>query len=328
LSWSGSTFTRTDGTRTGSTVWTQARDASVKINAADHDAHDQDLAAGIQACLKKDGGNSPTANIPMGGFKLTGLPAGTSGTDSAALGQGLLAVTSSGTDTITATLSPAPAAYVSGQRYFFKAGGTNSGATTIEFNSLGAKTVKKMAGGSATALVGGEIVTGGFYAVDYNGTDMILEASPPRVAQVVNFQTGAVNTGITTIPADDTIPQNTEGDQYMSLAITPVNASSTLLIEVEAVLANSAAGASLLTAALFQDSTAGALAAGAVRSTQNNLATVSFRHKMTAGTTSATTFKVRGGGQAAGTTTFNGESGARLFGGVFASSITITEILP
>ena len=44
------------------------------------------------------------------------------------------------------------------------------------------------------------------------------------------------------------------------------------------------------------------------------------------GTTSATTFKIRAGGNGAGTWTFNGQSGARRYGGVEASSITITEI--
>jgi hypothetical protein len=47
---------------------------------------------------------------------------------------------------------------------------------------------------------------------------------------------------------------------------------------------------------------------------------------MDAGTTSETTFKVRAGGEEAGTTTFNGVGGARKYGGVLASSITITEI--
>ena len=51
-----------------------------------------------------------------------------------------------------------------------------------------------------------------------------------------------------------------------------------------------------------------------------------FSHFMTAGTTSETTFKVRAGFNASGTTTFNGSGGARRLGGVFASSITITEI--
>ena len=50
---------------------------------------------------------------------------------------------------------------------------------------------------------------------------------------------------------------------------------------------------------------------------------------MVSGTTSATTFKVRSGSSSlvGGTITFNGITGtSRLLGGVFASSITITEI--
>ena len=46
---------------------------------------------------------------------------------------------------------------------------------------------------------------------------------------------------------------------------------------------------------------------------------------MTAGTTSATTFRVRAGLNSAGTTTFNGASSARYYGGTLASSITIKE---
>jgi hypothetical protein len=129
------------------------------------------------------------------------------------------------------------------------------------------------------------------------------------------------------MPLDDTIPQNTEGDQYMTLAITPTNASSTLLIEVNWSGASSVVNT--IGVALFQDSTAGALAAALLRVAEaDQISTVSYIHKMTAGTTSATTFKVRAGGSSAGTTTFNGRSGGRLYGGVIASSITITEILP
>ena len=46
---------------------------------------------------------------------------------------------------------------------------------------------------------------------------------------------------------------------------------------------------------------------------------------MTAGTTSATTFKVRAGGTA-GTFTFNGVNGAGILNNTLASSIPITEI--
>lgn len=149
---------------------------------------------------------------------------------------------------------------------------------------------------------------------------------PGAVLQVVNTQTGAVATGTTTIPSDDTIPQNTEGDQYMTLAITPISSTNALKIDVVIQLASSIAGGRMA-AALFQDSTANALATcvqGFVDA--NKPMSMSFTYYMTSGTTSSTTFKVRAGASAAGTTTFNGASAARLYGGTYSSSITITEI--
>jgi len=142
--------------------------------------------------------------------------------------------------------------------------------------------------------------------------------------QTVNTITGAVSTGSTAIPDDDTIPQNTEGDQVMSLAITPNATTNKLKIDVVVHAQNG--GGSVITAALFQDSTANALAVGAQQNGGGNaMQPICFTHYMTASTTSATTFKVRIGGTA-GTTTFNGSASSRKFGGVLASSITITEI--
>lgn len=147
------------------------------------------------------------------------------------------------------------------------------------------------------------------------------------VVQVVNTQTGAVATGATSIPLDDTIPQNTEGDEYMTLAITPTSATNKLRIDV--VWFGSVASASEITVALFQDSTANALAAtSSVQVTATGRSIITLTHYMTAGTTSATTFKVRAGPNAGATLTFNGMSGTRLYGGAAASSITITEIIP
>jgi hypothetical protein len=149
------------------------------------------------------------------------------------------------------------------------------------------------------------------------------------VVQVVHTQTGAVATGTTVIPIDDTIPQNTEGDEQMSLAITPTNASNILYIDVTVMASSGIAAITRVIAALFQDSTADALAAAfSMDSNQYGGQMVNFRHKMTAGTTSATTFKVRVGLPAAGTHTFNGLAGGRYLGGVLASSITITEVTP
>lgn len=143
--------------------------------------------------------------------------------------------------------------------------------------------------------------------------------------QIVSSATSDVATGTTTIPHDDTVPQNTEGNQYMSLAITPKSATNTLVIDCLLGLSNSSAPNDLL-AALFQDSTANAVAASiSYMGTATGGVTLSVRHIMTAGTTSSTTFKVRAGGSVAGTTTFNGFGGNRHFGAITKSSMIITE---
>ena len=147
------------------------------------------------------------------------------------------------------------------------------------------------------------------------------------ILQVVNYQTGAVATGTGTIPIDDTIPQNTEGTQFMSLAITPKSTTSKLKIDVIWMGSSNYAGAVNIGIALFQDSNANALAAQfSTAAAQNYRVTIPLTYYMASGTTSSTTFYVRAGGGGAGTTTINGYSGNREFGGVMASSITIIEI--
>jgi len=155
------------------------------------------------------------------------------------------------------------------------------------------------------------------------------------VVQVVNTQTGASATGTTAIPIDDTIPQQTEGTEFMTLAITPKRATNKLRIDVVFNLAHvdSANRERDTSIALFQDSTANALAATWRRnvtfdatSSGVNSGAMLLTYYMTAGTTSATTFKVRGGDDSGATITFNGSGGSRVFGGVMISSITITEI--
>ena len=159
-----------------------------------------------------------------------------------------------------------------------------------------------------------------------NGSAALSFATAGKVVQVVNVMNGAVATGTTQIPADDTIPQKTEGDEYMTLAITPSNASNKLIIDVVASIGNNSANSSN-TVALFQDSTANALAVSLNMETGAQFVkNIKFTHFMAAGTTSATTFKVRAGSNQTATTTFNGRNSGRFFGGVFASSITITEI--
>lgn len=146
------------------------------------------------------------------------------------------------------------------------------------------------------------------------------------VAQIVSAVDGAVATGTTVLPLDDTIPQNTEGDEYMSLAITPKSASSTLIIQANLFLSHN--NDRRVSMALFRDSGADALAA-VTSSAQaaGDARQVTLIHRMASPGTGSTTFKLRAGGPSAGTTTFNGVGGARLFGGVASSSVVITEIM-
>lgn len=148
---------------------------------------------------------------------------------------------------------------------------------------------------------------------------------PGDVVQIRRNDTGAVATGTTAIPNDDTIPQSGEGDQYMSQAITPTSATNVLNVKALATLANSAN--TLLQTALFQDATANALATTRMHPDgTNSMQAVATDYSLLAATTSATTFKIRGG-SVSGTTTFNGSGGARKYGGVINSFMEVREVM-
>ena len=145
--------------------------ANTVISATTFNALTADLANGLTTCITKDGQTTPTANIPMGGFKITNLATGTAATDAATVAQiqsnGAALVTVTGTDTLTGSLTPALVAYVTGAVYYFVAPAANTGAVTLNIDTLGAKNVTR---DGTTALVAGDIVSGEMVAVVYDGT--------------------------------------------------------------------------------------------------------------------------------------------------------------
>jgi hypothetical protein len=153
-----------------------------------------DLASGLTTALTKDGQTTPTANIPMGTFKITGLGAGTALTDAAQFGQLQAGATQiavvTGTDTLAGTLTPTPTAYATGNLFSFVAVNTNTGAATINLNSLGAKSITKL---GSTALAAGDIVSGRIYLIEYDGTRFQL--INPSASSVSSFSAGT--TGFT-----------------------------------------------------------------------------------------------------------------------------------
>jgi hypothetical protein len=162
-----------------------------------------------------------------------------------------------------------------------------------------------------------------------NGSAWASQASAGggKLVQQVTNHTNAIVTGTTSLPQDTTIPQNTEGNALFELAITPESATNRLRIVV-LVQAVTAADGQILGIALFQDSTADALNCGwGFNHSGNQNITLHMDYEMAAGTTSATTFKVRGGRSPAGTFHMNRSlylwmgSPPRMY-----SSITIQEI--
>lgn len=150
---------------------------------------------------------------------------------------------------------------------------------------------------------------------------------PGDVVQVARTATGALVTGTTLIPSDDTIPQNTEGDEHMTRSITPTSGFNYLRVQAQWFGANSAAGQTL-TAALFRDTTAGALAVAFTAKASASYPTeLNINHVVQAASVSATTLKIRAGSDTAGTTSFNGAAGVRRYGGVMASYLEVAELM-
>ena len=154
-----------------------------------------DLANGLSTAITKDGQTTATANLPMGGFKLTNLAAGTAATDSARLGQvqsgaaTLIAIT--GTNTVVGTLTPTLTAYAVGQQFSFVAAGTNTTSMTLNINGLGAKAITRS---GATALIAGDITVGTMVTVIYDGTR--FQTSDARVP--ISTGVSGLGTGVAT----------------------------------------------------------------------------------------------------------------------------------
>ena len=146
-----------------------------------------------------------------------------------------------------------------------------------------------------------------------------------NVANIVSFGNGSVVNCNSSIPLDDTIPQNTEGVQALTVSIRPTNVNNKIKIKV--FLTGSLTTAAHAVAAVFQDSTANALNA-TVQYGDNSGWTVplSMCTIIKAGTISYTTFNVRAG-VTSGSYYLNADSGGtRFFGGVSNSIIVVEEI--
>lgn len=111
-------------------------------------------------------------------------------------------------DTYVATLAPVPTSYVTGNRYRFKANTANTGAATVNFNSLGAITIVKVAGGITTALADNDIRAGQWVDLTYDGTNM----------QMASMVGNAAASGSNTWTAVQAIANKTAGGTWLRVS--------------------------------------------------------------------------------------------------------------
>jgi hypothetical protein len=117
-------------------------------------------------------------------------------------GAELYAADAGANDTYVITLSPVPTSYTTGMVVHFKANTINTGAATLNVNSLGAKTIVK---GVSTTLADGDIGAGQFCTVIYDGTNFVLQS--PTILQPISSETASASisgTGVSTTQNIDT----------------------------------------------------------------------------------------------------------------------------
>ena len=174
------------------------------------------------------GWNPPTADLPMGGHKFSGISNGAAANEFASFGQtqnsdGTFLTGVAGTNAITATL-PVLSAYALGQTFTLIPAVTNTGAVTLNINGIGAIAVTK---GTATALAGGEISAGSVYQVTYDGTRFLISNVPGRVLQTSYYVDAGNGPGGTT----SVFPTYANASSAL-WSITPVSATSVLIFNI------------------------------------------------------------------------------------------------
>lgn len=176
------------GTTTPKTIYATQTKSSTATNPFTLDAQGRGTVYGdgsYKIVVKNSGGTTLYTIDPYPCEALDGrtINAGTSGGSSSAY---------------TLTPSPTAGAYDDGDIYFFRANHTNTGASTINVSSLGAKALRKLDG--STALAAGDVVNNQFYITTYKSSLDVFVLLNPKVQDYTNLgtTTGSANAYVAT----------------------------------------------------------------------------------------------------------------------------------
>lgn len=187
--------------------WNPAVSQTV-IDPSDWNSTQSDYETALSNVICKDGQTNPTANLPMAGFKHTGVNTNSGNlsrseyVSGATLQDGapLDAGDTGGTSTAyTATLTPAITAYADKQCFRVKFNSTCGANPTINFDSVGAKKIYKNVAGTATQLSASDIYVNKVAILRYDtaldaaagGFWLLNEPGLPQSFSSITFDEGA-----------------------------------------------------------------------------------------------------------------------------------------
>lgn len=199
--------------------WVDDDENGIDIEPDRHDEEDDGFATGLSNCITKNGETTITANLPMGGFRHTGVGIASArnhyGVVSQIQDQSYTYCGAAGGTANAITLSPSPVitTYAAGQAFEFLPPATNtSGTVTIATSALAVRAIKKSIGGALVILAPGDLILNVPARVLDDGTQYVLQnpatyshGADIASASTVNLDTATGDlvdvTGTTTITA-------------------------------------------------------------------------------------------------------------------------------
>ena len=119
------------------------------------------------------------------------------GIERAHLGTHIYGLNATGNDTYVLTFSPSLGSYNTGLIINLAIDTANTGAATLNINSLGAKDIKKRTVAGKVALITGDLTVAGIYTLIYDGTDFVVINPNLPVGLGTAYQQLGTNAGAT-----------------------------------------------------------------------------------------------------------------------------------
>jgi hypothetical protein len=150
------------------------------------------------------------------------------------------------------------------------------------------------------------------------------------VLQTVYAENNVTGTGTGIFPYDGTIPQITEGNEILTVTITPKSANTRLVVTAQTQFGELSNTGNHGAAAIFRDSDVNAHAVGQLGYGGDNAnlsgGSVSILHSELSGSTAQTTFHLRVGVDS-GTTRWNGEGATQYYGTANKTTMMVMEVV-